>query len=185
MLSGSRLKLRLLLALLCSLTIRAYSADLTLYVGGMKPGKLTVNNVRTALDGSPIIGLRAGFDFVPLLGMEHTLGFSSDFLFPRSLSSVTRAKGFVYNSNFILNLPLGHVVPYGTAGLGLIRQYGSADLPLGTHFAANYGGGLKLARLAGPFGLRFDARGYSIFTGITGRLNVFEATGGLLISFGR
>ena len=185
MLCRSRFKLRLVLLFFSFLASRAYSADLTVYVGGLRPGRLTVDNLRTPLDGSPIFGLRAGVNFIPLLGMEHTLGFSSDFLFPRSLSSVTHAKGFVYNSNLIINVPLGKVIPYGTAGLGLIRQYGSPDLPLGTNFAANYGGGLKFARLVGPLGLRVDARCYSVFTGLASRLNVFEASGGLLISVGR
>lgn len=178
-------KLFLLLGLVSFLASRSYSADLTVYLGGMKPGKLTVGNIRTALDGSRIFGVRVGTSFVPLLGMEHTLAFSSDFLFPRSLSAITQAKGLVYNSNLNINLPVGNAVPYVTAGFGLIRQYGSGDLPLGTNFAVNYGGGLKFPRLVGPLGLRFDARGYSVFAGASRQLNIFEATGGVLISLGR
>jgi hypothetical protein len=53
-----------------------------------------------------------------------------------------------------------------------------------TFFTVSYGGGLKGQRLWGPLGLRMDLRGRTIpgFYGST--INSFEATGGLLFSWG-
>jgi len=77
------------------------------------------------------------------------------------------------------------VVPFVTAGVGLIHQYGAPSLEVGTKFAINYGGGLKIPRLLGPLGVRFDVRGYTA-TGLnSGRLNMLEVTGGVLLSFGK
>lgn len=175
-----------LLNLVLLLTVclgQAWAGDLTLFAGGVKAGKLTVANVRTSLDSSPVYGVRLSTNFVPLFGMEHTLAFSSDFLFPHDLPQVQDAKGFVYSGNLILNMPATKVVPYLTAGVGLIRQYGSPDLPVGNKLAFNYGGGLKFRELAGPIGLRVDVRGYTA-TGVFSRtLNLLEVSGGLLISF--
>ncbi len=161
------------------------AADITGFVGGLKPGKLTVQNATTAFDSSPVYGFRLGFDFLPFLGHEHTIGFSSGYLVPTSVSAFTDASGFVYNSNLILHVPVGRVVPFVTAGLGLIHQYGAPSLNIGTRFAVNYGGGLKFPKLLGPLGVRFDVRGYTA-TGFSGsNLNMLEVTGGVLLSFGK
>lgn len=161
----------------------ASAGDLTAYVGGVKPGKLNADNVKTALDSSPIFGFRLQTNFIPAIGIEHTLAFSSDYLFPRDLPAITSAKGFVYNSNLVVSIPAGHAVPYVTAGFGFIRQYGSPDLPVGTKFATNYGGGLKFPKLFGPLGLRFDARGYTALRVFSKSLNMLEVSGGVMLSF--
>jgi len=159
------------------------AADMTFFVGGVKSGSISYNNVKTSLDSSPVFGFRMSTGFVPFFGVEHTLAFSSDYLFP-SNASIREAKGFVYNSNLIFNVPVKSVVPYVTAGVGLIHQYGDADMPVGTKFAVNYGGGLKLPHLAGPLGLRFDLRGYRA-GGFSNKLNLFEASAGVFLSFGK
>ena len=173
----------------------AHAADLTFFVGGAIPGTLTANRILSAgqtyqdLKNGPIFGLRFNTNFARVIGLEHTLGFSTDYLTPKSVLDVSNAKGFIYNTNLMINLPIGKVVPYATAGLGLIHQYGSSSLPIGTRFAFNYGGGLKFPRLLGPLGLRFDVRGYRAASigGIssTNAFNIFEATGGILLSFGK
>lgn len=157
---------------------QARGQDVTVFIGGAVPGSLSVGNITTKLDNGHIWGFRMSTSIVPFLGLEHTIAFSSDFLFPKNATEVKNAKGFVYNTNAILNIPFGKLTPYGTIGIGLIRQYGSAELPVGTKFAVNYGGGLKARKLAGPLGLRFDARGYSV-----DGLNIFEFSAGLLISW--
>ncbi|HTY62752.1 MAG TPA: outer membrane beta-barrel protein [Acidobacteriota bacterium] len=174
--------LSMLTVLLFALPLQA--GDLTFFVGGVNPGTITYKDVKTDLDGSPIYGARLGMNFVPYFGMEHTLAFSSDFLFPHNVAGITEAKGFVYNSNLIFNMPFRKTIPYFTVGAGLIHQYGDSDMPVGTKFAFNYGGGLKFPRLAGPLGLRFDMRGYRAGT-ISNKLNMLEISGGLLISFGK
>jgi hypothetical protein len=174
----------LCIAALLALPCRA--ADLTFYVGGVRPGSITVQNVRASLDSSPIFGFRVSTNFVPHFGMEHTLAFSTDYLFPRNIvTDIQDARGFVYNSNLIFSIPVKHAVPYITAGVGLIHQYGSDQVPVGTKFAVNYGGGVKFPRLAGPFGLRFDMRGYTATGIFSNKLNMLEVSGGIILSLGK
>jgi hypothetical protein len=163
------------------------AADFTFFVGGAMPGAVTYANAKTALDKSPVFGVRLATNFVPSFGLEHTLGFSSDYLFPRNLSAIRDAKGFIYNSNLILNFPMKikYFVPYVTAGAGVLHQYGDADLPVGTKFAFNYGGGVKLSHLAGPLGARLDMRGYRATGVFSTSLNLFEISGGILLSMGK
>jgi hypothetical protein len=181
------MRARIVLGLVCIFALSCaslHAADLTFFVGGVKPGSINYNNVRTSLDGSPVWGIRLGTNFVPFFGMEHTLAFSSDYLFPSGVSSIKEARGFVYNSNLMFNLPVGQVVPYITAGAGLLHQYGDASMPVGTKFAFNYGGGLKFPRLIGPLGVRVDLRGYRAGV-FSNKLNIFEVTGGVLLSMGK
>jgi hypothetical protein len=158
------------------------AADLTFFVGGVKPGSISYHSVETSLDSSPVFGFRFATKFVPSFGMEHTVAFSSDYLFPPN-TAIKEAKGFVYNSNLIFYIPVGIAVPYITAGAGLIHQYGDTDMPVGTQFAFNYGGGLKFPRVVGPLGLRFDVRGYRA-GGMSSKLNLFEMSGGVVLSLG-
>jgi hypothetical protein len=160
------------------------ASDLSFFVGGIIPGSINYNNVRTSLDNSPVWGIRYGTSFVRSFGMEHSLAFSSDYLFPRGISSINDAKGFVYNSNLIINIPVGNLIPYITAGAGMLHQYGDASMPVGSKFAFNYGGGVKLPRLVGPLGVRVDLRGYraGIFSN---KLRIFETSGGVMISMGK
>jgi len=164
--------------------IPSQAADLTFYVGGINPGSIEYRGEQVSLDGSPVFGFRIGTDFVPSFGIEHTVAFSSDFLFPENVEGVSDSKGFLFNSNLIFSLPTGKVVPYFTAGIGLVHQYGSSDLPVGTDPAFNYGGGVKVHRIKGPLGLRFDVRGYRVGF-VTDTLNMLEMSGGIIISTGR
>jgi hypothetical protein len=164
---------------------QAPCADITGFVGGVKPGKVNVQGAIAAFDSSPVYGFRLGLNFLPFLSHEHTLGFSSGFLVPTAVSAFTDAKGFVYNSNLVLHAKAGSIVPFVTAGLGLIHQYGAPSLHLGTKFAVNYGGGLKFPRIIGPLGVRFDVRGYTATGFSGGKLNMLEVTGGILLSFGK
>lgn len=162
------------------------AADLTFFAGGTMPGSISYQNVKTSLSNSPMYGVRVGTNFVPMLGMEHTLAFSSDFLFPKGVPTLEDAKGLVYNSNLIVNLPVKvfSASPYVTVGLGLLHQYGIENSPVGSKFTVNYGGGLKFRRIAGPLGLRFDVRGSRAGV-FSDKINLFEVSGGVLISLGR
>lgn len=171
------------LGLLFWLVMPAAGQDVTVFAGALVPGNLTEDNLRTSLDNGPVWGFRLSTSFVPMLGLEHTLAFSPDYLAPSRRPAGRDAKGLVYSTNLIVNLPTGAAVPYLTAGVGLIRQYGSSDLPVGTKFAFNYGGGLKAPRMWGPFGLRFDARGYTATGVVSRKLNIFELSAGVLFSF--
>jgi hypothetical protein len=174
-------RISLAFVFVCSFAGSLHAVDLSFYVGGVKPGSINYNDVKTSLDSSPIFGFRLATNFVPFFGMEQTVAFSSDYLFPRNISAVKDAKGFVYNSNLIFNIPVKFVTPYITAGAGLMHQYGDSNVPIGTKFAFNYGGGVKVPHIAGPLGLRFDMRGYNAGL-ISNKLNMLEVTGGILLS---
>ena len=180
-----RLSCLIVLGTISLLGTRLQASDLTFYIGGIKPGSISYQNVQTALDSSPVLGFRLGTNFVPFFGMEHTLAFSWDYLFPQN-PAVKVAKGFEYNANLIFNIPVPGklLVPYITAGAGLLHQYGDVDEPVGTKFAFNYGGGLKFPHVAGPLGLRLDLRGYRAGI-LSNKLNLFEISGGVLFSFGK
>ena len=164
----------------------ASAADLSLFVGGVMPGTVEVEDVEASLDNSPVYGFRFRSDFVPSFGMEHTLAFSSDYLFPSGASSGGDTRGVAFNSNLILDIPVRvrRAVPFLTAGVGFLRQYGDAPRPVGTRFAVNYGGGVKLPRLVGPVGLRFDLRGIRAGA-VTNTLDMLELSAGLTVPLGR
>lgn len=160
------------------------AADFTFYIGGIKPGSIEKDDQKISLDGSPVFGFRLSTNFVPHFGMEHTLAYSPDFLFPSGAEDVSDAKGFIYNSNLLISVPAGRVEPYLTAGVGLVHQWGSSNLPVGTKPAFNFGGGIKVPDVWGPFGLQFDIRAYRAGF-VTGSVNMIEMSGGIVISTGR
>jgi opacity protein-like surface antigen len=176
-------RLFIVLVFLAVASAYANATDFTVFVGGAKPGKVNKSGILTSLDSSPVFGVRLSTNFVPSFGMEHTLAFSSDYLFPHNTPGVTNTKGFVYSANLIVSIPLKIMTPYATAGVGLIKQYGSGNPPVGTKFAFNYGGGLKFPKVIGPMGLRFDARGYTATGVFSSKLNILEVSGGILFSF--
>ena len=150
------------------------AADITLFGGVQNPGKLTINNVTRNPELGGVFGAR--FSGGTVIGFEQTLAFSPDFL-------ESSRWAFNAQSNLHVGIPVGRVVPYATAGVGLITTFGDSVLDIGTKFAVNYGGGVKLRKLAGPLGMRFDVRGYSVPSVFSQTLNFVEGSVGLLFSF--
>ena len=183
----------------------AAAADFSVFVGAEMPGSVNYENIKMALDNGPVFGLRFGNSFIRYLGTEHTFAYSPDFMFPGDnnkecigipgpaagedcvmKSTWEEAKGFLYSSNLMLNFPDidYRIVPFVTAGVGLIHQYGDRNLPFGTKLAFNYGGGVKFPNLAGPLGARVDLRGYRAGV-LSKKVNMVELSVGLMVSFGR
>jgi hypothetical protein len=160
------------------------AADLTFYIGGINPGDFKVDDANLPLDGSPVFGFRFGSNFVPFFGMEHTIAYSPDFLFPGNTVGISDSRGLIYNSNLVFSLPARTIEPYLTAGVGLIHQWGDPALPVGTKPAFNYGGGIKIPNIKGPIGIRLDIRGYRAGF-VTDTVNLLEMSGGVMISIGR
>lgn len=179
---SGRLLLWLCIAL-AAMSSCALAQELTVFVGGIFPGSATVDNAKTSLDRGPMYGLRLSAPFAVFLKLEGSLAYSNDLLFPSGNPSVTNAKGVLADANLVLGLPFGKVVPYATAGMGIIHQYGSQHLPVGTKLGVNYGGGLKMPKLFGPMGLRFDARGRSALNVFSSAVTMFEFSGGVMFSF--
>ncbi len=165
----------------------AQAADLSLYTGYLNPGSLSLNNVVSGLQlrSSAVYGGRFEVDFHRVLGLEENVAITPNLIRSDIFAVNTDVRGFFYHSNFVLNVPMGHMVPYATAGIGLIKPFGPGLQPFGTRFAFNYGGGVKFLRLAGILGLRFDVRGYAIPDVSSRTANMLEASGGLVFSFGR
>ena len=184
----------LLIAALSASTgaVSASDSDISIFIGAEMPGSIKHHNVRTGLDNSPVYGLRYGSDFTRQFGMEHSVAISPDYLFP-SGSEAKETKGFIYNSNLRLNFPdifldmfpddYPEIVPFLTVGAGITHQYGDRDLPVGTKFTFNGGGGIKSPNLAGPIGARADFRVYRAGL-FTKQVNIFELSFGLMISLG-
>jgi len=152
------------------------AADLTLFTGVQNPGKLTIDNVVRDTKLGGVFGAR--FSGGQVIGFEQTLAFSPNFL-----ESSRRA--FSTQSNLLIGIPAGRVVPYATAGVGSITSFGDSlnFSDIGTKFAFNYGGGIKFRNLAGPLGVRIDVRGYSVPGVFSQTLNFVEGSIGLLFSF--
>ncbi len=172
---------------------KAASGQLSLYAGYLNQGgnlsfSTVSNGVTDTLHfrGSALYGARVEFDFHRIIGLEENLGFSprlfnSGFSFPAP-SADTR--GLLYSTNLVVNIPLGRFVPYATGGVGFLKPWGTGFKPFDARFAGNYGGGLKLERLIGPVGFRFDIRGWSVKNVFSRTLNMLEATGSVTFSWG-
>jgi opacity protein-like surface antigen len=199
--------LRCFLILTCIVAaVPAYAdSDLTLFGAAQHEGKLNVQSATTTAStisnfnpGSfGVFGLR--FSHGKVLGGEHTIAYT-----PHFIDSSTRA--IIYNSDVLVQAPLPKFKPYVTAGMGTIFSFGtdSAGRPsfgkIGTKFAINYGGGIKILP-AGPVGIRFDIRGYLLpsvkfnlpsLTNPTATvqsqsqsLNMLEAGLGVVFNFGK
>ena len=82
-----------------------------LFAGYLNPGEVNLNNVRTGLNlrGTSLYGVRAEFDFAKILGVEEDIAFSprlfNSTLFPGG-GSAADVRGFLYSTNFLLNIPL-------------------------------------------------------------------------------
>jgi len=180
-------RLFLSIAVVLSLAAAAQAQTLTFSAGYLNPGQLNVENVRAGLDlrGTGIYGLGFEAGFLKIFGWENTIEFSPKFVQGSLGIDESGVKAFFYRSDIVVNAPIGRFVPYASAGPGLLKPYGTGIFPFDTKFAVNYGGGVKLQRLAGPFGLRLDVRGYSIPNVVSKTVNLFEISGGLTIHLGR
>ncbi len=166
------------------------AGQFTLYAGYLNPGTLNLDNVQTGLNlrGTGLYGARGEFDFLKIFGIEENIGFSprllNSTLFPNGTPG-SDVRGFLYSTNFVVNIPLSRFEPYVTAGVGLIKPWGVDFTTFDATFAGNYGGGIKLNRLIGPMGLRFDVRGWrTADIAGAGSVNLFEASGGVTFTWG-
>ena len=170
------------LILFVVLSLPAYAEDneVTLFAGGQFPGKINLQNAGSGasqiLDDPSNVGVfGVRYGHVKYFGHEQTLAYTPNFLDSNS-------KSIILNSNLVVQIPFPAFRVYATAGPGTVIAWGNGVSDVGSKFAINYGGGVKV-KPSGPVGLRFDARGYSIFSIQSQTLKMFEVTGGLYISF--
>ena len=157
---------------LLSIAAPLSAGEIILYGGAQKPGDLRWSDASLSeiagdlkADFGGTFGIR--YSAGRVIGFEQSLGYSPRFARPG-------IKAFQTDSNLLIQFP-GKFVPYGTAGIGLVRLWGQ-DFPTsfnredivafafstGNSFAYNYGGGLKIRRLLGPLGIGIDIRGYTL-----------------------
>lgn len=163
------------LVLTCILAaVPAFAAsDLTLFGAADHQGQLTLqgtsstqtitSNLNPQTFG--VFGIRYGHGNV--IGGEHTFAYAPNFI-------ESDGRAFIYHSNLRVQAPFPVIKPYGTAGLGWIftsaksqtgttpaAQVVGSIADIGTKFAINYGGGVRILP-KGPVGVQFDIRGYTL-----------------------
>ena len=147
--------------------VPAYAdSDVTIFGAAQHQGKLTLQSAAqtatTTSNFNPttfgVFGIR--YSHGKIIGGEHTLAYAPNFISSNS-------KAFIYNSDLLIQAGFPKIKPYGTVGLGTIFTWSqdSSGRPalgdIGSKFAINYGGGVKIMP-AGPVGVRFDIRGYTL-----------------------
>src|SRR2546426_4484037 len=145
--------------------IPAYAdSDLTIFGAAQHQGKLTLQFAQPVITSNfnpttfGVFGIR--YSHGKVIGGEHTLAYAPNFISSNS-------KAFIYNSDLLLQVPLPKIRPYGVVGLGSIFTWSKNDTgrpalgDIGNKFAINYGGGVKILP-AGPVGVQFDIRGYTL-----------------------
>lgn len=189
------------------------ASDLTLFGAAEHQGQLTLqgtflnqasvtqtitSNLNPQTFG--VFGIRYGHGNV--IGGEHTFAYAPNFI-------ESDGRAFFYHSNLRVQAPFPVIKPYGTAGVGWIftsakNQTGAAPVTqvvgsiadIGSQFAINYGGGVKILP-KGPVGVQFDIRGYTLPSvsfnmPVAGQsikasnqsLNFFQAGLGIVFKFG-
>jgi hypothetical protein len=159
-----------------NLLARKFSRRYYVIHGVQNPGKLTINNVvrDTELEAFSVRGSLGG----QVIGFEQTLAYSPSFLNPASEHSICNPIAR-WNSGWAC-------CTLRYRWRWLITTFGDSFFnfgDIGTKFAFNYGGGIKLRNLAGPLGVRFDIRGYSVPGVFSQTLNFVEGSVGVLFSF--
>ena len=188
--------------LLLSITASLSAGEVILYGGAQKPGEIGWSDASPVEVGSVLKGDFGGtfgirYSAGRVIGFEQGIGYSPKF-------AKTGIKAFQTDTNLIIQAP-GNIVPYGTAGIGFFRLWGREDFPAsldpgeiaafvfstGSNLAVNYGGGLKIRRLAGPIGINIEVRNYTL-PGVKATvgdnttekgLNFVQTTAGLVITW--
>ena len=160
----------------------SFAGDVTLFGGVQREGKISLRSSATTVPSlitfNPknfgTLGLRLGVG-KKLFGTESTLAYSPNFI-------ESNTKALILNQNLVVQAPLPKVRPYLTAGFGTIITKGTGATDIGSKFAINYGGGLKVG-IAGPLGVRLDARGYTVPSVQSQSLRVVEVSVGVVFGF--
>ncbi len=141
-------------------------------------------------DRGVAMGFRVGHSFLAVLGTE--------FSYTAAAGLQDRLGTFdenihLLNGNFLVQLPVGGFVPFGTVGFGSIIGQTDTSFKIRSAWTWNAGGGLKIRNIAGPVGVRFDVRYYAIPDGIEvfalppdlnrQNFNLMEVSGGILLTF--
>ncbi len=180
----------LILLWVCTAASAYAQSEFQLFLGGYNPGSQLSG---TDFDKGALFGFRLGHSIARVFGTEFSYTYVKDLQDKRNNFD---GRALLLNGNFLVQVPVGRAVPFATVGLGNIVGEAQSLLRVRTSFAWNAGGGLKIRRLAGPIGARFDVRYYKVPDGaeilgadIRGAnirkvdFDFAEVSGGLLITF--
>jgi len=140
---------------------------------GPAPGKLEITYIPggaaffTSKNDSPSfgnygLGTAAAYNINRLIGIEGevfgVIGVSSDLQLDSAPSNIKAPNGVSYTGNLVVS-PFNYrsLIPYGTAGLGMIRAGTNLEDRSQNNFAGNVGGGVMYS-LNTRVALRGDAR---------------------------
>jgi len=180
--------LALLSALFVALIPAAFAqTEIEGFLGVYDPG---TDLSQADFDSGTAFGFRAGQSFMSVLGTE--FGYTAATGLKDQLGTFDDTIHML-NGNFLVQLPLAGLVPFGTIGFGGIVGQRDTTFRVRSAWTWNAGGGLKVRNIAGPVGLRFDVRYYNIPDGIEllalppdlnkENFNILELSGGLLLTF--
>ena len=157
-----------------------YASDISLFTGWWDVNSVTLSTGELEFDNFSVFGIRHEKDLFSILGLENTFSFS-----PGSVLTTAgeNDKGIQSTSNLVLNIPVGRVLPFVTAGLGVSHKTGGSFPDVGRSFLINWGAGVKLTHLVGLLGLRMDYRRFSIRGVLDGNVSTNELSAGVMLTY--
>ena len=156
---------------LLTVTSPLRAGELILYRASLDTGKLQFSTIPDIPES--LLDNQTGKTFGMRVSSGRTICYEQNISYSPRFARPD-VKAFQMDSNLLLQVR-GNIVPYVTAGIGFIVMWGqdltdglgpeesaAAAFSMGHKFSLNYGGGIKLRRIAGPLGLNFDMRGYTL-----------------------
>jgi len=140
--------------------VMAADAELVGFLGGYSSG--------TSIEGldlgnGSLYGLRFGVSFLRFLGTEiaytHVGGLEDQL-------QTFQGTAHDFSWNFLLEFPINKVVPFATIGVGVLGGTSREAASIQTGISYNVGGGVKLRKLLGALGFRFDVRYHNASNGV-------------------
>src|SRR5690606_8923298 len=156
-------------------------SDLSGFVAWNHSGDLTTAASSIEVDNYSTLGVRYEKTFLGIFGFENTLAYTRGIMVPADASE--EDDGLYYSGAFVLNIPVGRLVPNFAWGLGFLHRFGDSFPDTGTSFLTNWGIGVKFRELAGPLGLRFDYRRLKLYDVLDEDFNTQALSGGVILRF--
>lgn len=159
----------------------AQASDLSGFVAWNDSGDLSTATSRIDVENYSTLGLRYEKTFLAIFGFENTLAYTREIMVPGGATD--EDDGLYYTGAFVLNIPVGRLVPNFAYGLGFLHRFGDSFPDTGTSFMTNWGVGIKFRELAGPVGLRFDYRRLKLYDVLDDNFNTQELSAGVVLTF--
>lgn len=156
------------------------AADLSFFGGWTGTGSLSEASQSIGLEDFTVFGVRYEKGFTSVFGFENTVAYTTNSLVR---TGEENRRGLVYTGNLVINIPAPHFAPFFTAGLGVLHKFGKGFPNVGSTLATNYGLGVKVPKIIGPAGLRFEYRRFTLHDVLEGSVKMNEVSGGVFFRF--